>query len=409
MKGNKKNTVTLWMAAAFAVCLSASAQNVTEARLQQACAALQRSPLAAAELQMLSSAAHSLTNSPALRSRAMAAYSLTFLMNGNTNAFERATQLLQSTFPEAARLITVTRSDAFVTCDTCTGTGIQMMLCPSCMGTGKCKACDGTGKKGSGACPACKGKGSCGMCAGKKKIETACPTCKGTRLVFKTNEKIRSNYDVLLTNIVSICQENVRFTEQFGLASRETDTGKRIALLKNLFQEFSHRADLGPAKDLLAQAVNTRNNQEALQLKKQEQEKSNRELEALRKLHDADTLDDLNRAIATLAAYLKDHPGTPAKMELQTLLDDLVAARNRKLLTRKIIYGLVSLFGVLFLITSLKPLLFKKKPDHFGPLPGMDKLDKSKYTDPLSLTSEESKARVKTKKARLSPPEDRTE
>ena len=378
MKSAKNNSMTGWAAVACAICLSASAQNVTEARLQQACVSLQRSPLATADLQTLIDVSHNVTNSPSLRGRAMAAYSLALLMQGNTNAFERAKQTLTSTFPEAAALITARRDDAFAICDACRGSGTQMMPCPACVGSGKCKACAGTGKKNSVACPACNGKGTCAMCSGKSKIEAVCPTCKGARQVFKPNERIRTNFNTLLTNIVVLCQENVRFNEQLSRASRETDTAKRVDLLKSLFQEFPNRTDLGLAKNLMEQAVNTQNTQAELHLKKQQLEKSNLEVEALLKLRDADSLDDLNSAIATLSAYLNNHPGTPSKMELQTLLEELVAARNRKVLTRRMIFGLISLFGVLVLFTSLKPLFFKKKPDRFCPLPEMDIIDKSK-------------------------------
>ena len=341
MKGLRIATLTLALAANLAF----SAQDAMEAKLQQACASLQRSPFDAAELQTLLDVSRHATNSPALRSRAMAAYSLTLLMQGNTNSFERALQILRSAYPETAPLIKVSRDNAFAACE---------------------------------------------ACAGSQKIATACPTCKGTRLVFKPSGKIRENYNALLTNIVGICQENTRYTEQFSLASRETDTAKRIALLQNLLQEFPHRTDLVPALNLMEKAVNARDTQVALRLKQQAREQSDRELEALRKLRDSD---DLNGAIATLAAYLKGQPNTPALMELQTLLDDLIATRNRKALTRNILCGVLWLFGVLFVFTCLRPFLFRKKPDHFGPLPGMDKLDKTQFTDPLSLTSKESRQR----------------
>ena len=373
---------------AFAASLTAAAQDAVEARLQQACVALQRSPFAAAELQTLLDVSRHATNSPALRSRAMAAYSLTLLMQGNTNSFDRAVQVLQSSYPETAPLITVSRSDGFAACDACAGSGGQLALCPTCMGSGKCKLCAGSGKRDSAVCPVCKGKGLCAMCAGKQKIEAACPTCKGSRFVFKPSEKIRENYNALLTGIVTLCQENARYAGLFLQASREADLAKRFALLKDLLQEFPQRTDLGPALDLMRETADASDVQEKRHLRQLAREQSEREVEALRKLRDAD---DLNCAIATLATYLKGHPDTPALMELQTLREDLKASRKRKTLTRKILYGVLSLFGVLFVFTCLRPFLFRKKPDHFGPLPGMDKLDKTQFTDPLSLTSEESR------------------
>ena len=167
---------------ALFVSLAAAAPEGTadEARLQQACVSLLSAPQSVAELQVLLDVSRHATNSPDLRSRAMAAYALTWLMQGNTNAYDRAVQVIKATYPEAATLLTVGGRDCFATCADCTGAGVQTTACPSCLGSGKCKACGGSGKKDAAACPACKGKGVCAMCAGKQKIEIPCPACKGS-------------------------------------------------------------------------------------------------------------------------------------------------------------------------------------------------------------------------------------
>lgn len=401
MKRISSMALPMWAITMITLCLSVSAQALSNGQIQQACIALQQSPFAATELKVLSDVAHNTSNCPALRSRAMAAYSLTHLMQGNTQAFESATQLLHATDPDQDALVTVTRADAFITCDACKGSGKQTTLCPSCMGSGKCKVCAGTGVKDSATCAACKGKGLCAMCLGKQKIEIACPTCKGTCKVFSPSTKIRANFDALLTDIITLCQENERYAEMFRQISHESDASKRIAGLQRLLQSFSRRTDLiGPAQTLFDQAVKTRDAQALIRREQEEKAQANRDLDALRKRAESG---DLAGTIASIDAYLKAHPHTPVQMELQSLQDELKLQFNHQVLARKIIYVVLALSGILFLISCLKPLLLRKKPDGFGPLPGMDKIDKNELTDPLSLTSKESKAQ-NTMKSDKTPP-----
>ena len=386
--------------------MTATEQSVSEEQLEKACASLQRASFEASGLRVLLDVSRQTDYAPAFRSRAMAAYSLTRLMQGNTNAFERALQILHATYPDdASALVTVASADAFLTCDACAGSGVQTTLCPSCMGTGKCKTCAGTGKKAAAVCAVCKGKEICAMCAGHQKIETPCPTCKGTRLVFKPSEKMRDNYMKLLSAMVTACQENRTFADEYRLASREGDTDKRIALLQALLQTFSKRPDLlGPAQNLLEAAVKARNEKETIRLKREAREKEDREVEALRSLRETKAPP---AAIATLDAYLKAHPRTSALTELQTLKEELCAKRDRATLTKHVLYGVAALLGVLFVIGCLKPLLFRKKAQSLSALPGMDKLNKADFTDPLTLTAAESKSRDKTKTGQILPAEKR--
>jgi len=387
----------------FAATFAVAAETVSEAQLQQACTALLQAPQAAQELQVLLDVSRHATNSPALRSRAMAAYALTLLMQGNTNAYERAFQVIQTTYPETAPLMTVGSRDCFIACTDCAGSGTQTTICPVCMGSGKCKSCAGSGKKDAEVCPACKGKGLCARCAGVKKIEIACPTCRGSRFTFKPSEKILANFSALLTNIVDICQDNARFAEQSALAAKEKDNAKRIELFTKLLNDFPHRADLADAQQRLALAVAQRDKREAQLQKQKAQEQAEREVEELRRLRDAA---DQDAAIAKLTTYLKDHPRSAAQMELQALCDELIAARDRKVLTRKILYGVAALLGVLFVLSCLAPLVFRKKTARLSPLPGMDKLDKTAFIDPLSLNAQDSRQREKTKTAEIPRTED---
>jgi len=378
-----------------------AAQDPVEARLQQACLTLQQTPLSAPDLQTLAEVSRSATNSPALRSRAMAAYALALLLQGNTNAFARAVQIQKTVVPDQPPLISLTAEDYTAACADCLGKGEKSTPCPLCMGSGKCKACDGTGKKtaadgASSRCAACKGHGSCGMCGGQKNLIKACPTCKGAGRVIELKDTVRSAYTGLLTNMVALCQENVDFAEQFKKAGREGKADARIQLFQALTNRFSHRADLAPAQALLDEALGQREARLKELAEREAQERAQREVEALRQL---DQATNIGGAIATLRAYLAAHPTSPAQLELQLLLDNLVDRQARQQLTRKIFIGCGVLLGVLLLILCLQPLLFRKSAAATGPLPGMDKINKADFTDPLSLTSQDSRNRDKPKKS----------
>ena len=386
----------------------ASAQLFSEARLQQACEALLKTPLSAPDLQTLAEASRSATNAPLLRSRAMAAYSLALLLQGNTNAFARGAQIQQSAFPDLPPLITIGPDDYTAVCEECLGTGEKKAPCPSCMGSGKCKTCGGTGKKAAadGAlarCPACKPQGVCGMCAGQKTMDRPCPACKGTKKTFRLSENVRSNYTALLTGMASICQENADFAEQFRKAARENNSDARLQLLQALTNRFARRADLAPAQSLLGEALTARDARLKAVAEREVQERAQREVEALRKLEQAE---NLGGAIATLRAYLAEHPASPAETELRDLLDGLVARQERKRLTRNIFVGCGLLLGLLLLVLCLQPLLFRQRVVSAGPLPGMDRIKKADFTDPLSLTAHDSRARAKDEAAQTSTPQD---
>lgn len=380
------------------------ASEALEQRLQQACTALQASPLSAPDLQVLADSSRTLTNSPALRSRAMAAYAISYLLQGNTNAFDKALQVIRSSYPETLARITVTQDDCLGTCPDCQGRGSQTTLCPTCMGSGKCKACAGTGKKGPDTCSACKGKGECGMCAGKKRFKAPCPACRGTRLVFQLKPTVRSAFAALLSEISAQCEENAAFAAQFDAAAKEADTVKRIALLQALLQAFPHRQDLLPAETMLADAVHARRSAESRRLAEEKRAREERERDELFQLSGTPTK-DLNGAIATLLAYQKTHAEAAQDPALNALAEELIVRRNRAELMKKILYGALSLAGALILFGALRPLLFRKKAAHLTPLPGMDKLDKAQFTDPLKLNAKESRSRVKTKTVEIDPPD----
>ncbi|MDD4018631.1 MAG: hypothetical protein PHV28_11890 [Kiritimatiellae bacterium] len=310
-----------------------AAQDSLEARLQKACGTLQHTPLSVPDLQILADVARSATNNPALRSCAMAAFGLSCLLQGNTNAFTRVAQIQKTAYPDLPPLLTITEGDYTATCDGCLGACKKDMPCPSCMGPGKCKVCNGAGRTAAGdgfvPCEACGHQETCRMCKGQKRMAATCPVCRGTGKTFKLNDNVRKNYNALLTNIVTMCRENL--AEQLNEA------------------KLDQTENMGAPKP-------------------------------------------------TQCGEISRHPETSSQTKLQLLRERSTVKQGREQLIRKV------LTGILFLIVGLlfvHRLLRKKQAHGLNALPGMDKIDSRELTDPLTLAAQESKARAKTKTARI--------
>lgn len=383
-----------------------SAQSALESRLQQACVVLQQSPLRVGGLQVLAEAARATEIDPELRGWAMEASSVSLLMQGDTNMFERAVQMRRQTFPDRPLLIKIGLEDYTEPCKTCGGMGEKAVACPSCMGTGTCKACGGTGKRvtadsTSARCPACTRPGVCGMCSGNKTLDRPCPACKGAKRVFALGGAVRESYNAALAAIVARCQENVAFVELSRQAERESNADVRIGLFQSLTNRFERRTDLAPACALLDAALAKRESRLKALAEQEERERAEREVEALRTLARTGETD---QAVLALRAYLEGHPETFALHELQELLEGLTAKQRRRRLTRQVLTAVGAAGGALLAILCLQPLLRRKPEATLGPLPGLDKIDKREFTDPLSLTAADSRGRVKNKTARIPQP-----
>ena len=381
----------------------AEAETFSEASLQKACVTLQHTPLSMPDLQILADVSRSTTNHPALRRHAMAAYALSLLMQGNTNAFNRAVQIQKTAFPDQTPLITIGKADYTATCTDCLGKAEKSTTCPLCMGSGTCKTCNGTGKKTASAgkntrCPSCARPGTCNRCNGKKNIEIVCPTCHGSGQIFKLSESVRKNFRALLSGIEVICQERADYTERLKKAQLETDADTRIRLLQSLTNSFSHRPDLAQAHVLLGDAVAKRETRLKTIQEREARARSEREVA---ELHKRVATESPESAIAALRTYLAEHPNTPALIELQALLDGLTYKQERKQLTRKILLVLGTLVGILLLFLFVHPLLLRKRVQGIQPLPGMRNIDRNKFTDPLSLTARDSRNRVKNRTSRI--------
>lgn len=336
----------------------AAAEPAEESRLLAACQTLRQVPLSAPDLRVLADFARTTEQAPDLRSRAMAAYAAAVLLQGNTNTFARAQQVHRTTFPDDAALLPLTAEQY----------------------TAACADCGGGGRRAGTACPACLGRGH----------------------IFKLSPLVRTRYTALLEDIAARCRDNADFAARFLEASRETRDDARIERLHALTNQFARRPDLAPALALLDDGLAKRAARQLAQEEREARQRAEREAAALRTLAEGP---DRARAIRALRDHLAVHPNEPAALDLQALLEELVAKQERQRLLRNVWTALALLLGILAAVPVLRFLLVRQHVRKVGPLPGMDRIDKTAFTDPLSLTAEDSRARVKRKTARIPPPD----
>lgn len=325
-----------------------------EARLSAASEILQRTPLSAPDLRVLSEYVRNGDSSPVLRSRAMAAYVMALLLQGNTNSFIRAQQIHQATYPDDIQLIPLTSRHYCVSCDGCRGTG--------------------------------------------RREKAVCPQCYGRGALFQLSPFVAETYEKRLREIVALCRENAEYAEKLQDAAKESRVEMQIEILQALTNSYSHRTDLVPAISLLNDALAKRESRLRDEQAKEARQRAEREVEMLKAL--ARGTDRL-RAIQELKAYLTVHPHASSALELQALLDELLAKEKQRQLLRQIGIGTGVLMGLLCLTPLVRFFLFRRRVPVSGPLPGMENMDKSRFTDPLSLTAQDSQARVKRKTARI--------
>ncbi len=354
-----KHAMPVCLALLAAAGMLAAAEPTEESRLLAACQTLLQVPLSAPDLRVLADFARAAEQAPDLRSRAMAAYAAAVLLQGNTNTFARAQQVHRTTFPDDAALLPFTAEQY----------------------TAACADCGGSGRRAGTACPVCLGRGH----------------------IFKLSPLVRTRYTALLDDIAARCRENADFDARFLEASRETRDDARIDRLHALTNQFARRPDLAPALALLDDALAKRAARQLAHEEREARQRAEREVAALRTLAEGP---DRARAIRALRDHLAAHPDEPAALDVQALLEELVAKQERQRLLRNVWTALAVLLGILAAIPVLRFLLVRQHVRKVGPLPGMDRIDKAAFTDPLSLTAEDSRrARINRKTARVPPPD----
>jgi hypothetical protein len=335
---------------------------------EELCATLQKSPWDAKAMQVMQTIMRNEGEPALLRSRAMALCALSLLKQGSTNQFLRAVQMLETGFPEEKGLVTVSVAEQYVTCAVCAGKGKRETSCPGCKGS------------------------SCTRCKGTRTLQTVCSACMGAGQQFKLSPSVLENYNRLLEDILAMTRENQRYGKRSAEALAEKENDKKIALLEAVLAEFPKRADLGPVKKSLEEAQKIRAVVVARKLEQERRDQEESDVERLRGLRQTASADCMS-ALREIEDYLLKHPKCFARAELEEIKAELTSKMNLRNRLISSGYWLAGIVGVLLLTAFVKVLLASRRVEQLRPLPGMDRIDKSKFTDPLADEREKTQAR----------------
>ena len=341
---------------------------------EELCVRLQQSPWDAKAMQVMQAVMRDEREPVALRSRAMALCALSLIKQGNTNQFVRSVQVLESMYASEKGLVTVSVAEQYITCP----------------------ICEGKGKRGVG-CPVCKGS-ACPRCNGTRSIQTTCPACMGAGQRFKLNPSVLENYNRLLAEMLAFSRETQRLEKQSALALAEKDNDKRIVLLETLLADFPKRTDVELAKKSLEEAKKIRDVSLARKREHDKREKEESAVERMRDLRQAATSKNRVAAIREIEDYLIKNPKCFARSELDEIKSELSSKekfRNRLIASGFWLGGICVVFVV---ATFVRIALESRKVEQLRPLPGMDHIDKRKFTDPLADERERTGARRRGEK-----------
>jgi hypothetical protein len=336
---------------------------------EELCATLQKSPWDAKAMQVMQALMRNDREPAAVRSRAMALCTLSLIKQGNTNQFVRAVQMLETLYSEEKGLVTVSVAEQYSDCPVCEGKGKRAVSCPACKGS------------------------SCPRCNGTRSIQTTCSACMGAGKQFKLNPSVQENYNRLLAEILAFSRETQRFEKQSALALAEKDNDKRMALLETLLADFPKRTDMGLAKKSLEEAKKIRDVALARKREQDKREKEEAAVERMRDLRQAATSDNRVAAIREIEDYLIKNPKCFARSELDEIKNELASKENirNRLITSGFWLGGIC---VVFVLATFARIAWEsRKVEQIRPLPGMDHIDKSKFTDPLADERERTEER----------------
>jgi hypothetical protein len=359
----KKTKIGVWalMCVCQAFWVSASGQ-------EELFTTLQKTPWEAKSMQALQTVMRNERESVAIRSRAMALCTLSLLRLGNTNQFVKASHVLDVTFPSEKGLITVSVAENVEDCSACSGKGRREV-----------------------PCPACKGK-ACLRCKGTRVMQTTCTLCMGAKQQFKLSPAVQENYNRLLKESVDICQKNLRFEKDSASALAEKDNTKKIVLLEAVLSNFPERTDLVTVQKSLEEAKKIRENELDRKKEKVQREKEEREVARLEGLREV-SASECAAAILEIETYLLKNPKCTARADLEELKAVLTSKVNLRQRLISSALWLVGICGGFAFLVFLKGMIFSKKIERSGPLPGMARIDKNKFTDPLAEEREKNQTR----------------
>ena len=335
--------------------------------LREKCDILADDPRNESALEVLLEYAKNTNAVDRLRSRAMAAYALTGLMNGNTNLYVMARASHARLFPDEKHLLKIDANECFVACQNCKGDGFVMGACPVCQGDDKCRKCNGRGvlmvpktlkgtrKVSKGPqCPACGGSGRivCRRCGGKNITKLRCSVCKGNPYTFKTPQKVIDDFALLVKGISKWISNEEIFVQQFNAAQSENDVSKRIQMMSSLLSAYSYRPEKTSMMEMIAA--------DRAELAKRRAEKRDTEIQINREITALRALKKESRspaaALKTISDYIEANPESEYRVELEAMRDDFAAQIVRKR-DRRRLYWIGG--GVLALLLGLSSLRFR--------------------------------------------------
>ena len=147
------------------------------------------------------------------------------------------------------------------------------------------------------------------------------------------------------------------------------------------------------AKKSLEEAKKVRDVAQARKREQDKREKEESAVERMRDLRQAATSENRVAAIREIEDYLIKNPKCFARAELEEIKNELTSKekiRNRLISSGFWLGGICGLFVV---ATFVRIWLTSRKVEQVRPLPGMDRIDKRKFTDPLADERERTEAR----------------
>ena len=323
-------------------------------RLTAACKTLSANPFDPAGLQALLDYSRSTSSIPHLKSRSMAAYTLAALAKGDTKLFLLAQNSHAASFPNDRALVPVRLESCFV------------------------------------PCPACQES---------VQSDKTCAVCKGQRSLFRLPAKVMADYRMLLDKIQQFLQDETDIVTQIRQAKSEPVLEIRLRLLSQLLGRIRNRPEAGEIERLLLTDQQTFKNQQAEKAAKASQREH-----VLNTLRGLKTSDNPKAAVITLREYLAANQDSPDRIEVQTLLNECLGKLEKQRKHEKQIYWFGGILLVLFGLSCIHINYFK-----YTVLPSKATAAKetqkvgtdSPFTDPLTLTAQESRAREKTKTSRV--------
>ncbi len=338
--------------------------------LREKCDVLAENPRDKVALSNLLAYARNTNGIERLRSRAMAAYALTALMNGNTNLYVRSRASHAAKYPAERHLLRVEPAECFLACEECRGEGFIMGVCPLCKGESKCPRCNGKGvlpmpKKLKGSrranqgvkCPVCGGSGRvvCKRCGGKGVAPIRCPKCKGKPYSFKTPQRVIDDFALLVTGISKWISNEEVFFNRLRDAQSERDPVQRAEALKALLAAYGYRPEMRKIRELLEAS--------RADLTKVKTEKRENELQIKRDMIELRDLTETRHpaaAIREIRDYLEANPETQYRPELEMLIDDLAERIASQRSRRRLLVTAIAALLLLLIVSGLQLRVHKK-------------------------------------------------